>query len=51
MSAENNQLQDFIDEHTEKLREDYDPYSYVEDLYNYEPNHEFIEDFEWEYDE
>jgi hypothetical protein len=51
MSTEDSQLQDFMDEHKEKLSPSYDPYSYVDDLYNYEPEHEFLEDFVWQYED
>lgn len=51
MSLKNNQtetVEDFMDDHANKLRPDYDPYSYVDELYNFEPEHEIIEDFEWQ---
>lgn len=44
-------MKDFWDELNDKLRDDYDPYSYVDELYNVESSDESVEDFEWEYEE
>jgi len=49
--AEPRLIKDFWEELNDKLRDDYDPYAYVDELYDSDYDEESIEDFEWEYEE